>query len=71
MEVTVTTQLENLIVTPDSTDMSNTPRHPEEAEAAHTDSTAETLLNGACKTEVCDDDESKDCNRYAHSCTAM
>lgn len=51
MNATVTTQLENLIVTIDSADMSSkTQSHTEVADL--------------CKSEDCDDDDSKDSDRY-------
>lgn len=70
MEVTVTTQLENLIVTFGNTP-SCTQTQPEEAAAAFPDTSAATLsLGGVCKMERCDDDDdadSKDTVRYLHT----
>lgn len=63
MEITVTTQLENLIVTLHNADMSSSTQ-------THTDSTAATLsLDKVCKTEDCNDGDSKDTDRYLHTNT--
>ncbi len=60
MEVTMTTQVENLSVTPDKADMSsNTEIHP-----------GETLpLDSVCKTEDSDDGDSEDSDRYLYTHT--
>lgn len=61
MDVTVTTQLENLIVTIDNADTSsNTQTHTEDAAAAHTNS-ATLSLDNVGQTE--DRDDLKDSDR--------
>lgn len=64
MEFSMTTQLENLIVTPDSTNTSSKPQtHPEET--GDTASTATVLpLDSVCKAEDIDDEDSEDSDRY-------
>ena len=68
MEVTMTTQLECLVVTPDDADTSsNTHTHGEEAEDVQADSTAAAPSSvSVCKTEDSDDDDSEDSDRYFH-----
>lgn len=71
MEVTMTTQLENLNVTPDGADTSTSQAHPEETGDAHTDSKAAVhSLDGVCRTEVCED-SSDGSDRYLPWHTAV
>lgn len=73
MEVTMTTQLECLVVTPDDADTSsNTQTHGEETGDVQADSTAATLSSvSVCKTEDSDDDDSEDSDRYLHRHTIL
>lgn len=66
MAFSMTTQLENLIVTPDSTNTSSKPQtHPEET--GDTASTATVPpFDSVCKAEDIDDDDSEDSDRYFH-----
>lgn len=67
MEVSMTTQLENLIVTPDNTNTRITQTHAEESEDAHTASAAAVPMSGSvCKTDNSDEDDSEDSDRYFH-----
>lgn len=64
MEVTVSTQLENLIVTSDEADAaSNTPTQAEGTGDVLT-AAAALPLDVVCKKEDCDDDDSEDSDRY-------
>lgn len=65
MDVTLTTQLENLIVAPDGADTSSHPQtRPEEADVK-TECTGETLsVDSVCKTGDCEDDDEEDSDRY-------
>lgn len=65
MDVTLTTQLENLIVAPDGADTSShLQTHPEETDVK-TECTVATLsVDAVRKTEDCDDDDDEDSDRY-------
>lgn len=68
MEVSMTTQLENLIVTPDNTNTPITQTHAEESEDVHTASAASVpASDSVCKTDNSDEDDSEDSDRYFHS----
>lgn len=68
MEVSMTTQLENLIVTPDNTNTPITQTHADESEdTVHTASAAAVPVSGSvCKTDNSDEDDSEDSDRYVH-----
>lgn len=71
MEVTMTSQLENLIVTPTDVDATaDAQTLPEESGDVQTGSAAAApFLDGVCKVEECEGDDSDDSDRYLHTHT--
>lgn len=62
MEFSMTTQLENLMMTPDPANASSNPERPQE----DTGDTVSVPVDEACKTGGSDEDDSEDSDRYVH-----